>query len=73
VLPPIAGRAPPRNRHMQVATSVGLGSISRLKRIQAQLRTGKGILKVARERGVGSGTVQRIKQEMDGPFVGVAA
>ena len=43
------------------------------KRIQAQLRTGKGMLKVARECGVGSGTVQRIRQEMDGPFVGVAA
>jgi hypothetical protein len=39
------------------------------KPIQAQLRTGKGILKVARECGVGSGTVQRIKQEMKGPFV----
>jgi len=43
------------------------------KRIQAQLRLGKGMLKVARECGVGSGTVQRIKQEMTGPFVGVAA
>ena len=43
------------------------------KRIQAQLRAGKGILKVARECGVGSGTVQRVKQEMEGPFDGVAA
>jgi DNA invertase Pin-like site-specific DNA recombinase len=43
------------------------------KRIQAQLRAGKGILKVARECGVGSGTVQRVKREMEGPFVGVAA
>jgi DNA invertase Pin-like site-specific DNA recombinase len=43
------------------------------KRIQAQLRTGKGMLKVARECGVGSGTVQRVKQEMEGPFDGVAA
>ena len=43
------------------------------KRIQAQLRTGKGMLKVARELGVGSGTVQRVKQEMEGPFVGAAA
>ena len=43
------------------------------KRIQAQLRTGKGMLKVARELGVGSGTVQRVKQEMEGPFDGVAA
>ena len=38
------------------------------KRIQTQLRAGKGILKVAREIGVGTGTVQRIKAEMDGPF-----
>jgi hypothetical protein len=43
------------------------------KRIQAHLRGGKGIRKVARECGVGTGTVQRIRQEMDGPFVGVAA
>jgi DNA invertase Pin-like site-specific DNA recombinase len=43
------------------------------RRIQAQLRLGKGILKVARELGVGSGTVQRIKAEMEGPFVGAAA
>jgi hypothetical protein len=34
---------------------------------------GKGMPKVARECGVGSGTVQRIKQEMKGAFVGVAA
>jgi hypothetical protein len=37
------------------------------------LRAGKGINKVARELGVGTGTVQRIRQEMKGPFVGVAA
>jgi hypothetical protein len=42
------------------------------KRIQAQLRTGKGMLKVARECSVGSDTVQRIKQEMKSPFVAVA-
>ena len=35
------------------------------KRIQSQLRAGKGILKVAAECGVGSGTVQRIKREME--------
>jgi len=38
------------------------------KRVQAKLRAGKGILKVAREVGVGTGTVQRIKGEMPGPF-----
>ena len=43
------------------------------KRIQAQLRGGKGILKVARELGVGSGTVQRVRREMTGPFADVAA
>jgi DNA invertase Pin-like site-specific DNA recombinase len=35
------------------------------KRIRSQLRTGKGMLKIAVECGVGSGTVQRIKREMD--------
>jgi DNA invertase Pin-like site-specific DNA recombinase len=43
------------------------------KRIQTQLRAGKGILKVARELGVGSGTVQRVKQEMGSPFADAAA
>jgi DNA invertase Pin-like site-specific DNA recombinase len=43
------------------------------KRIQTQLRAGKGILRVARECGVGSGTVQRVKQEMKGPFADEAA
>jgi DNA invertase Pin-like site-specific DNA recombinase len=42
--------------------------LKREKRIQAQLRAGKGILKVAREIGVGTGTVHRIKREMEGPF-----
>jgi DNA invertase Pin-like site-specific DNA recombinase len=35
------------------------------RRIQSQLRAGKGMLKVAAECGVGSGTVQRIKHEME--------
>jgi DNA invertase Pin-like site-specific DNA recombinase len=39
------------------------------KRIQAQLRGGKGMRKIARELGVGTGTVQRIRQEMEDPFV----
>jgi DNA invertase Pin-like site-specific DNA recombinase len=47
------------------------------KRIQNQLQAVKGILKVAKECGVGSGTVQRIAREMLGerPFddIGVAA
>jgi len=42
------------------------------KRIQTQLRAGKGILKVAREVGVGTGTVQRIAREL-GPFDAAAA
>jgi DNA invertase Pin-like site-specific DNA recombinase len=43
------------------------------KRIQSQLQAGKGILKVARKCGVGTGTVQRIKDEMSGPFDAAAA
>ena len=39
------------------------------KRIQTHLRQGKGILKVATELGIGTSTVQRIKEEMSGPFV----
>jgi DNA invertase Pin-like site-specific DNA recombinase len=39
------------------------------RRIQVQLRAGKGILRVAREVGVGTGTVQRVRDEMKGPFV----
>jgi DNA invertase Pin-like site-specific DNA recombinase len=39
------------------------------KRIQDRLRAGMGIIKVAREVGVGNGTVQRIAQELRGPFV----
>ena len=37
------------------------------RRIQSQLRAGKGILKVARELGLGTSTVQRIARER-GPF-----
>src|SRR5262245_54764835 len=43
------------------------------KRIQSHLRKGTGILKVARLVGVGTGTVQRIKDEMSGPFVVAAS
>jgi len=39
---------------------------------QGQLRAGKGMLKVAAECGVGSGTVQRIAREMTRPFVGAS-
>jgi hypothetical protein len=42
-------------------------------RRQGSMRAGQGILKVAREVGVGTGTVQRIKQEMTGPFAVAAA
>ena len=40
------------------------------KRIQAQLRTKKGMLAIAKDLKVGTGTVQRIKREMEGsrPF-----
>jgi DNA invertase Pin-like site-specific DNA recombinase len=45
------------------------------KRIQSQLRAGKGMLKVAAGCGIGSGTVQRIKREMEeaGPLDGASA
>jgi DNA invertase Pin-like site-specific DNA recombinase len=43
------------------------------KRIQDHLRQGTGMLKVAKLCGVGSGTVQRIKAEMSGPFEDEAA
>jgi DNA invertase Pin-like site-specific DNA recombinase len=45
------------------------------KRIQSQLRAGKGMLRIAAEFGVGSGTVQRIKREMEGsrPFADASA
>jgi hypothetical protein len=38
-----------------------------------QLRSGKGVRKIARELGVGTGTVPRVQQETKGPFDGVAA
>jgi DNA invertase Pin-like site-specific DNA recombinase len=38
------------------------------KRILTHLRKGMGILKTAKTLGVGTGTVQRIKQEMSRPF-----
>jgi hypothetical protein len=37
-------------------------------RVYRRFRAGKGIQKVAREVGVGIGTVQRIAQDMDRPF-----
>ena len=45
------------------------------RRIKAQLRAKKGMLAIARELKVGTGTVQRIKREMEekGPFDGAAA
>ncbi len=38
------------------------------KVIQSHLSAGHGILKVAKLVGVGSGTVQRVKKEMDAPL-----
>ena len=35
------------------------------KRIQAQLRTKKGMLAIAKDLKVGTGTVQRVKREME--------
>jgi len=57
-------------RAVEVGKTLGRPRISEKveKRIQEQLRAGKGILKVARELGVGTGTVQRVAQEMGRPF-----
>jgi DNA invertase Pin-like site-specific DNA recombinase len=38
------------------------------RRIQSLLKAGKGMLAIANDVGVGSGTVQRINREMRGPF-----
>jgi DNA invertase Pin-like site-specific DNA recombinase len=45
------------------------------KRVQAQLRAKKGMLAIARDLKIGTGTVQRVKREMEaaGPFEGAAA
>jgi Resolvase, N terminal domain len=40
------------------------------KRIQSQLRAGKGMLAIARECKVGTGTVQRVAREIRRPFGG---
>jgi len=42
-------------------------------RIRELLRAGLGIITTARKVGVGTGTVQRIKQEMTGPFADAVA
>ena len=42
-------------------------------RIRELLRAGLGIITTARKVGVGTGTVQRVKQEMTGPFADAAA
>jgi DNA invertase Pin-like site-specific DNA recombinase len=45
------------------------------KRIQSQLRAGKGMLAIAKALGVGTSTVQRIAREMEAarPLDGVSA
>ena len=43
------------------------------KRIESQLRAGKGMLAIAKALGVGTSTVQRIAREMARPFDGVSA
>ena len=68
--------APACSAIVLVAAAVGYyaltsGLISRAS--EKSRGAGKGIFKVAREIGVGTGTVQRIKEEMTDPFVGAAA
>src|SRR5262249_33647230 len=50
--------------HAGLKSAVAQGNAALEKRIQTQLRGGKGMRKIARECGVGTGTVQRIRQEM---------
>jgi DNA invertase Pin-like site-specific DNA recombinase len=56
-------------RTVEQGKTLGRPRISKAleKRIRAQLRAGKGILRVARKIGVGTGTVQRIRDQMS-PF-----
>jgi DNA invertase Pin-like site-specific DNA recombinase len=62
-------------RAVEAGKTLGRPGISEKveKHIQEQLRAGKGIIKVAREVGVGNGTVQRIADEIRRPFVTAAA
>ena len=62
-------------RAVEAGITLGRPRISEAleKRIAAHLRAGKGINKVAREFGVGVGTVHRIAREMGGPFADAAA
>ena len=64
-------------RAMEAGKRLGRPKIAHAleKRIQSHLRAGKGMLKVARECGVGTGTVHRIAREMaklNRPFDGVS-
>ena len=57
-------------RAVEAGKTLGRPRISEAleKRIREHLQAGSGILKVAREVGVGTGTVHRIAQEMGRPF-----
>jgi DNA invertase Pin-like site-specific DNA recombinase len=61
-------------RAVEAGKTLGRPRISQAvqKHVQAQLRAGKGIIKVAKEVGVGGGTIQRIAQEMHLPFIAAA-
>jgi DNA invertase Pin-like site-specific DNA recombinase len=61
-------------RAVEAGRTLGRPRISEAleERIQARLRAGKGINKVAREMGVGTGTVHRLAREMHRPFAPVA-
>jgi DNA invertase Pin-like site-specific DNA recombinase len=61
-----AGQSSSRWRRPKVSTTIE-------NRIRELLQTGVGINTTARKVGVGTGTVQRIKQEMTGPFAVAAA
>lgn len=64
----VRARAESREVRLAKGKKLGFGrpkvAITTERAIRAGLATGKGILKVAGEVGVGSGTVQRIRREM---------
>jgi hypothetical protein len=59
-----------KTRCSKSAERNGFRRLALEKRIQSQLRAGKGMLAIARECKVGTGTVQRVAPEIRRPFDG---
>jgi DNA invertase Pin-like site-specific DNA recombinase len=58
-----AGLSRARSQGKRLGRSPVSGDV--VERIQAQLATGSGILKTAKALGVGTGTVHRVKRELE--------